>query len=112
MPSGRYDGVERDYFFPRVSAKLPERSGDFSCGTLTRLRSRAGRLAGAGGIIEPGVDVPDVAERVGDRAEAVAVRLVLDLAHRRPARGHGAREDLVDVGNVHHDVQRRAAQRL
>jgi hypothetical protein len=30
MRSGRYDGVERDYFFPRMMMKPPRRLGGFS----------------------------------------------------------------------------------
>jgi len=40
MPSGRYDGVERDYFFPRMTLKPPTiLGGFFSFGYAVRAAS-------------------------------------------------------------------------
>src|SRR5215510_1216100 len=56
-----------------------------------------------------GSDVPDVAGRIGHRARAVAVELVLHRSYQLGAGGQRALHDAIDVLDVQHDADRRAA---
>ena len=57
-------------------------------------------------------DRPRVAERISDRAEAIAPELVGDLHRHRRARVDRALDDRVDVLDVHEDAGARAAELL
>src|SRR5262249_57786687 len=56
-----------------------------------------------------GSDVPDVAGRIGHRARAVAVELVLHRSYQLGTGGQRALHDAIDVLDVQHDADRRAA---
>src|SRR5205814_5178358 len=59
-----------------------------------------------------GGDGPDMAERIGDRAAAIAVELILECLLDRTACGDGFGELGVDIGNVEQQADRGAAERL
>src|SRR5215472_14877683 len=57
-------------------------------------------------------DGPYMAERIDQRAAAVAVELILDLALHLGSCRHRLRNALVNVGDVEHQAHRRAAESL